>query len=252
MKGKPFYNLLLLGTLMLLLAAGCTKRRPDLKDVTAWAPTSVNAQVLPTPAVPTPVPTVGTKNVAQPATPTPVPPPPPAPTLPVQFPSPTPLVTGETHIYIVQTGDTLSSIALKAGTSVEVIKQLNGLFNDNIIAGQKLRLPGKALVSTATPTKYQEYTVQTGDTLTTLAAQFGTTVDEIMRLNQLTDPNSLYVGQKLLLPPLPPATYVVKEGDTLSSIAAKFGVTPQAIIAANHIANPNMLHVGQKLFIPGQ
>ncbi len=120
------------------------------------------------------------------------------------------------------------------------------------------------------------YTVQAGDTLIRIAGQFGTTVSEIVRLNNLANPNLIYVGQRLLIregggpppppgptpiptppppPPPPPTgqtTYTVRAGDTLSAIAVRFGTTVQAIMAANNLSNPNFIYVGQVLIIPGE
>lgn len=53
-----------------------------------------------------------------------------------------------------------------------------------------------------TPTPAGLYVVQPGDTLSTLANDFGTTVEEIMAANQLSDPDSLQVGQPLIIPSL--------------------------------------------------
>ncbi len=253
-KTVAFHYISLFILVSLLALTGCTKRRPELKDVTAWAPNSTETVTLPTAAVPTPLPTIAEKDANAQPQPTRVAVPTSPPTLPPIFPTATPWPETETHIYIVQAGDTLSTIAQKEGTTVALLKQLNGLPDDQIIVGQSLRVPGKA---TAHPTqqpqgKYREYQVRSGDTLTSIAAQFGTTTNTIIRLNGINDPNSLYVGQTLKLPPLPPSTYVVKAGDTLSSIAAHFGVTVAALMATNHLQNPDMLYVGQNLTIPGK
>jgi LysM repeat protein len=63
-----------------------------------------------------------------------------------------------------------------------------------------------AQVLAATPTPAGLYVVQPGDTLSGLATEFGTTVDEIMAANGLTDPNALQVGQSLIIPSLVPSS----------------------------------------------
>jgi len=246
----PYISLFVM--ILLLALTGCTKRRPELKDVTAWAPSGTETVTLPTVVVPTPLPTVAEENANTQPQPTRVAVPTTPPTLPPTFPTATPWPESETHIYLVQAGDTLSIIAQKEGTTVALLKQLNGLTSDQITVGQSLRVPGKANAqATAQPAgQYRTYKVQSGDTLTSIAAQFGTTTNTIIQLNDIRDPNSLYVGQVLKLPPLPPSNYVVKAGDTLSSIAAHYGVTVDAIMAANHLQDPNMLYVGQNLTIP--
>ncbi|MFZ0546650.1 MAG: LysM peptidoglycan-binding domain-containing protein [Candidatus Promineifilaceae bacterium] len=110
------------------------------------------------------------------------------------------------------------------------------------------------------------YTVQAGDTLTNIAQRFGTTVAELVALNNIANPNLIYVGQVLQLPggstggtppppPPPPTggggTYTVQSGDTLSSIAVRFGTTVAELVALNNISNPNLIYVGQVLQLPG-
>ncbi|HDN80293.1 MAG TPA: LysM peptidoglycan-binding domain-containing protein, partial [Chloroflexi bacterium] len=98
-----------------------------------------------------------------------------------------------------------------------------------------------------------------GDTLEGIAIRFGTTVEAIVSLNNLTNKDFIYVGQRLKIPgqaqpAQPPAggtmEYVVQGGDTLWSIATRFNTTVEAIMAANRIINPNFIYVGQKLVIP--
>jgi len=64
--------------------------------------------------------------------------------------------------------------------------------------------PGATSTPTPSPTPepspFQEYTVQQGDSLSSIATQFGTTADELARINGITDPNTLNVGQKLQVP----------------------------------------------------
>ena len=60
--------------------------------------------------------------------------------------------------------------------------------------------PTPAPSPTPEPSPFEEYTVQQGDSLSSIAQQFGTTADEIARINGLTDPNTLNVGQKLQVP----------------------------------------------------
>jgi LysM repeat protein len=104
------------------------------------------------------------------------------------------------------------------------------------------------------------YIVQPGDTLWGISRRFNTTVDAIVRANNIPNPNLIYVGQVLQVPdgtgptPVPPpqqGTYVVQPGDTLSRIARQFNTTVAALVQANNIANPNLIYVGQVLIIPG-
>lgn len=103
------------------------------------------------------------------------------------------------------------------------------------------------------------YTVKKGDTLSGIAAKYGTTYQELAKKNKISDPNLIYPGQKITITgtvnaeakPKPKAetTYTVKKGDTLSAIAKKYGTTYQELAKANGIANPNLIYPGQKLKI---
>ena len=92
--------------------------------------------------------------------------------------------------YTVQAGDTLWLLSQRFGTTVDAIKQLNGLTSDALHIGQVLRIPSANAVT---------YTVQSGDTLWLLSQRFGTTVDRLMELNSLTS-TVLNIGQVLRIP----------------------------------------------------
>ncbi|MBD5502706.1 MAG: LysM peptidoglycan-binding domain-containing protein [Lachnospiraceae bacterium] len=115
----------------------------------------------------------------------------------VPSPNPTPGTspgTGTSSFdYTVRSGDTLWLLANRFGTTVEAIKQLNGLTGDSLRIGQILKIP-----STQTQ-QYFNYTVRSGDTLWRLANRFGTTVDAIRQLNGLTG-SALQIGQILRIP----------------------------------------------------
>lgn len=99
------------------------------------------------------------------------------------------------------------------------------------------------------------YTVKAKDTLSKIAAQYGTTVQKIASLNNIKNPDIIYVGQILKLPTSLKAqnaytTYTVKERDTLSAIAVKYGTTVKTLASINGIKNPDVIYVGQKIKIP--
>ena len=103
------------------------------------------------------------------------------------------------------------------------------------------------------------YTVRSGDTLSAIAARHGVTVDAIVDLNRIADPNHIVVGQRLELPgpatagvPRGRRTYTVRSGDTLIAIADRFDTTLSRLVNANRIVDPSRIFVGQTLRIPGQ
>jgi LysM repeat protein len=125
-----------------------------------------------------------------------------------------------------------------------------------------------SLTVTPSPTTSQEtfqYVVEAGDTLGSIAEQFGTDVETLRQLNNLRD-DSLAVGQPIYVPyvegmtaegmptPTPgPFLYTIQVGDTLSGIGLRFGVDPIAIIEANNdgLLDPNNLTIGATILIPG-
>lgn len=145
-----------------------------------------------------------------------------------------------TGTYTVQPGDTLSGIAAKFGTTYQTLAAINGIGDPNKIwAGQVLKVTGQA-------SPQNTYYVQAGDTLSGIAAKFGTTVSALVQANGISNPNVIYVGQKIILGGSS-SVYTVKPGDTLSGIASAHGTTWQALAQKNGIANPNIIYVGQTI-----
>lgn len=103
-----------------------------------------------------------------------------------------PIQAPATSNYTVRSGDTLSSIASKFGTSYQALASLNGISNPNLIyVGQVLRVNGSA----STGSVY--YTVRSGDNLSAIASRYGTSYQSIASLNSLSNPNLIYAGQTL-------------------------------------------------------
>ena len=95
------------------------------------------------------------------------------------------------------------------------------------------------------------YRVVNGDNLSSIASRFGTTVDAICKLNNISNPNLIYPGQVLKLTGEidNSVNYIVKSGDNLSSIASKYGITWQEIARINGLSNPNKIYPGKSLKI---
>ncbi|EPI5831598.1 LysM peptidoglycan-binding domain-containing protein [Enterococcus hirae] len=91
--------------------------------------------------------------------------------------------------------------------------------------------------------------VQYGETLASIATQYGTTYQALASLNGLSNPNMIYAGQVLKLSGVASAirTYSVQYGDNLSLIATKLGTTYQALAQHNGLSNPNLIYPGQVL-----
>ena len=99
--------------------------------------------------------------------------------------------TTNKNVYIVQSGDTLWSIAKKFNIPVNELKNINNLSTNMLSIGQKLTIPEQD--------NYEKYTVQKGDSLWKISRQYNVSVEDIIKLNNLTN-NTLKVGQILLIP----------------------------------------------------
>ena len=156
--------------------------------------------------------------------------------------------------YTVKSGDTLYGISNQFGVSVSELASLNGIKGSNLQVGRVLKIPSK---SGTNPNNMFMYTVKSGDNLYSIAKKYNTTVDEIKKLNYLTN-NNLYIGQVLRIPEmftpqdellLPNyINYTVKKGDNLYSIAKDNNITVDTIISDNSLSNNN-LYIGQILKI---
>jgi LysM repeat protein len=96
----------------------------------------------------------------------------------------------------------------------------------------------------------QHYTVQDGDTLTSIASHFGVSMMTVWWANKMTSKDDLKVGRDLIIPPVSGLVVTVKAGDTLDSIAEANKVSIEQIIATNDLDDPNLI-VGQVLLLPG-
>ncbi|MFN2186098.1 MAG: LysM peptidoglycan-binding domain-containing protein, partial [Anaerolineae bacterium] len=176
--------------------------------------------------------------------------------------------SGASGAYTVQRGDTLYSIATRHGTTVAALVQANGLGSYLIYVGQRLVIPGAASSGPTQSGASQAasggtYTVRRGDTLSAIAARYGTTVAAVMQANGLLS-SLIYTGQRLTIPGVgssgtastSPAqsgagqAYTVQRGDTLYDIAVRHGTTVPAIMQANNLYS-SIIYVGQRLVIPG-
>ncbi len=110
---------------------------------------------------------------------------------------PAPSNNNDSTTYTVKSGDTLSGIAAKYGTTYQKIAADNGIANPNIIhPGQVLKINVTSNENN-TQNNTRTYTVKSGDTLSGIAAKYGTTYQEIARKNGIANPNIIHPGQVL-------------------------------------------------------
>ena len=156
--------------------------------------------------------------------------------------------------YTVKAGDTLYGISNQFGVSVTELAKLNNVNASTLQIGQILTIPSS---SGTNPNNMFMYTVKKGDTLYKIAQKYNTTVQEIIKLNNLANTN-LTIGQIIRIPEtytkedamiLPNyINYIVKKGDSLYKIASQNNISIETLMKDNALTNDN-LTIGQILKI---
>jgi LysM repeat protein len=167
--------------------------------------------------------------------------------------------------YTVRTGDTVSHIAAKHGTSVQAVRSANGLdAKASIRAGQQITVPtGASAAAAPAAATASTHTVASGETVSAIAQRYGTTVAAIVAANGLDSRAFIRVGQTLTVSgpaaaaapaataPAATGTHTVASGETVSAIAQRHGTTVAAIVSANGLDSRAFIRVGQTLRVSG-
>ena len=193
-----------------------------------------------------------------------------------------------TKSYTVKRGEYLKLIADRYALSNQELADLTpGLTSgSNLLVGQKINVPLHEVsqtednvepkntvkyenVSAATSYKTENYTVQRGDTLSSIATKSKITLNELAELNKLKSKSGVRVGQRLKLTgdaptkannssanskakeDSVPETYTVKSGDTLTSIANRYALQLEDVAALNNLSRDSNVRIGQKLKLTG-
>ena len=157
-------------------------------------------------------------------------------------PAPAPAAPAAATTYTVVSGDTLSRIASRFGTTVSNIVALNSIANPRLIRpGQVFVLSAAAPAPTPTPTPTPT-TTPTPTPTPTPSSTPTPTPTPTPTATPTTTPEAAAVTT---------SSYTVAPGDTLIRIASRFGTTAANIMALNGITNPNLIRVGRVLTISG-
>jgi peptidoglycan lytic transglycosylase D len=166
----------------------------------------------------------------------------------------------------VRSGETLSTIARRYRTSVARIKRANNLRSSHFIrAGKRLKIPGKGTTYASQPKRPQSppsqipayHVVRRGDSLWNIARKYGTTTQDIQKLNGLTGTH-LYQGQKLKLAAVPSPssqgvdgmkTYQVQSGDSPFKIAQIHQMPLDRFLKINRLSSRSTIFPGQKVYV---
>lgn len=165
--------------------------------------------------------------------------------------------------YTVKSGETISEIADRFGTSTERLIQLNGISNPNlVVAGTRLAIPGRpsssaAPRSTAAPRNAKEHMVRSGESLSTIADSYGLPVERLVAINKIDDPDLVVSGARLKLQAPPPVKATPKPATPKPAAAqAKPQTKPQAkpnpkpVATATVVATPVTTPVAVKTPAP--
>ncbi|MCP4660848.1 MAG: LysM peptidoglycan-binding domain-containing protein [bacterium] len=191
------------------------------------------------------------------------------------FPATTPAAVLRFEEFVAPSYVSVRELAKAATTSLETLRELNPALASEVWAdtlylprSYPLRVPpGHSIafqaaydaVPEAAKSAHQVglyYRVRRGDTLSTIARRFGTSVGAVQRANGLRSPHRIRQGQRLLIPPGrgsgTTVIHVVSRGETLSKIARRYGVAVSTIMAANNLRSPDRIYVGQRLRVPSR
>jgi len=165
--------------------------------------------------------------------------------------TPNSLLTAGKEKYLVD------SCSLEKQTDLAIDDNLDNadelLFNDDGDVVFKPYLTTGATGASETPsaarTEIVYYTVQNGDTISTIAQHFGISVNTVLWANNLSSFGLIRPGDRLTILPYSGVLYTVKRGDTLAQISKKYGLEIEKILSCNNLGNS--LSVGQKIILPG-
>jgi murein DD-endopeptidase MepM/ murein hydrolase activator NlpD len=167
-------------------------------------------------------------------------------------------------VHVVQSGETVFSIADLHGATVDAIVHANGIRDPRrVYVGQRLVIPSSARLAEG---RTASYVVQAGDTLTSIARRYETTWTALVELNDLLSPSALYAGQVIDVPASAAgeegelvegraggrAIYMVRPGETLLHIAFQYNISPLTLAAISRIGSPSLVYEGQELAVPGE
>jgi murein DD-endopeptidase MepM/ murein hydrolase activator NlpD len=160
-------------------------------------------------------------------------------------------------VYIVQSGDTLWSIAQRFGVSMDALAQANGITDPNqLLVGMRLVIPGlDGLSGVLTTTQ-----IPFGESLASLSSRYRIPSTLLIRLNKWTNPEFTAAGASLVipvpeesgtLPDLRGNRATLKAGQSLLELAVRRGVNPWALMGGNELPAGWAALPGETLYLPG-
>lgn len=130
--------------------------------------------------------------------------------------------------YLIEQGDTLSSIASKFNTQESTILNLNNIaFPDLLREGKEIIVPINK------NTYFEYYTIKKGDTLYGIAREYNINPELLSILNGLNKNDYIYPGQEILIPKNSYSYYITDEGDTIKTVSRKFNIKESDLLSNN-------------------
>ncbi len=160
---------------------------------------------------------------------------------------------GDEARYIVQTGDTLYSIAIRFGISLTALTDANNITDPNqLFPGQELIIPGLEGVSGLLTTE----TLGFGDSMAGMATRTGIAYDTLVKINRITSPAEVYAGMNIILPQVEGESTLqqqisIRTSQTFLETAILQNSSPWSIALLNNLPNPARVIPGDRLFIHG-
>lgn len=164
----------------------------------------------------------------------------------------------KTVVHVVRGGESLSVIANRYKKTTGQLKSYNNLRSTSLAIGQKIKIPGIALITEKVSSVVQaerRHKVKRGESLSVIAQRYGSSSNTLKKYNKLKS-TSLSIGQTIKIPgslslaSLPERVHRVKRGESLSVIASRYNSTTAQLKNYNKLRSTS-LKIGQKLKIPG-
>ncbi|MEK7105078.1 MAG: M23 family metallopeptidase [Patescibacteria group bacterium] len=128
---------------------------------------------------------------------------------------------------------------------------IDSLTSDSSTTGALTARPTNEATTSTQRDVVQSYTVESGDTVSTIAQKFGLSITTILWANDLSVRSTIRPGDELVILPVDGVVHKVARGDTLSKISKLYGTDAEEIQTYNKLANANDLSIGEALLIPG-
>ncbi len=160
------------------------------------------------------------------------------------------LDTASSYVAISSFADDSLHAPMGGTTIIEPTTSLPGLSQSGL-ALAPLTISDPLSTPAAARTAVETYTVNSGDTLSTISQHFGISLNTLLWANGLTVRSVIKPGTQLTILPVTGVEHTVKSGETLSAIAKKYSVGTDAILSYNNVASADALKIGQSLIVPG-